>query len=195
MPQSGKLVFFTTNPLSDPQGVLAALLQTCGATEFYDIERKENPDRTWKELQEILSGGDPDYEDDWEPLDTEVEPDEVPGYYIEGKLLSVELRDCDVSDKVADAIETRISKSVRGDFVPAGLTIRMGEHDLCENAEHDEGFYFGRATLSLSMFGYSSPNDWEQTRQLILALDEVQNLRRKFEAACGPLQTIVYWDA
>lgn len=58
------------------------------------------------------------------------------------------------------AVRAAIPETVSGRFVPANdVWIRVGEHDLFDTAEHDDGLFIARPFVSIAFTGYSSPND------------------------------------
>jgi hypothetical protein len=91
-----------------------------------------------------------------------------------------------------DVVEN-IDGSIRGDYVPADIFFRIGYHDIWEAAEHEEGFLFARAFLSISFWGYSSPNNWKAFRQQVFRLKGVRDVKCELESLIGPLEECIYW--
>lgn len=190
MSQLGKLVFFTRKKLPDPKNVFRHVLRVMGATGFVYAHRSIGEDHRWDDLtQETRS--DPT---ESEEVGQGMSLDTLHSLYQEPCSLTVLLKSCAMSDSIMNAVWNGIPPEVRGNHCPTDPYVTLGYHDIVEDAEHESGFLFGRAFLSIFFFGYNTPMDWELFREHAFSLSAVKHARADLEAVVGPLEQCAYWS-
>lgn len=189
MSQSGNLTFFTTVRLSDPQAVLRAVVEFLQPQCIPIIARGTEEEHSWADFL-----ADRDEPDD-QMLPSLPGAEGLDRYYREGVVLAAHLDGSPVGLRIGRAVESHLPKEIRGDYAPWDPYIRIGWHDLWECAEHEEGFFFARAFLSIAFFGYFSPSNWKEFRRAIFELPEVRSAKADLERIVGqPLEQVIYWS-
>jgi hypothetical protein len=188
MSQIGTLVFFTTSQVVNVQTVLYEVLQLCEPKKDGSVWRTYGPSREWEAFK-----NNRDDEDD-ELLGYHVDIRDIPDLYREGTCLRIHIDPCDLGWRIYEAIEQRVSFEIRESATLINVTLQVGEHDLFEYLENEEGEYFGRAFFSVAVWGYRTPNDCYEYRAQVLELPEIKRIKRALEEKLGPLEVRVYWE-
>jgi hypothetical protein len=188
MGQHGSLTFYKTRRLDAPPAVLRKLIQLAAPEHVLELFRSVGEDNGW----EVFQRGGPGVRD--EMLQRPQSLEELVSQYRDGTRLSVDAVGSPLARRVQDAIASQIPPSIRGDFVPTDQLIRIGYHDIWDDAEHEEGCLIARAFLSIDFFGYSTPNDWLSFREQVLRISEVHAVKRELEAITGPLDQCIIWN-
>lgn len=188
MGQSGELIFYSVREPADPKGTLSRLVELADPKCIRIAARPLCQDREW---EEFLAGreGTP-----FELLPDPKSPEDFVRHYRDGLWLSGEMIRSRLLDRIESAVRCSIPPEVRGEFVPHNMTITMGFHDIFECAEAEEGQYVARAFVSVSFFGYSTPENWAEFRRRVFGIPEVQAVRRDLEAVTGPLESCIFWS-
>lgn len=199
MGQCGEVVFFTEREHPSPRVLLAQVLRLVGATTIAHAWRTLEEDLGWEAFKRDLDREFQTVEIAEDDIPTEmvaqvIPIEEVPKLYREGVSLRVHFGPNQFGELIEAAINTRIPEPIRGNFRPASPTFVVGFHDIFEYAEHDEGYLFGRAFFSFSLFGYSTPNDWQRFREVIFDVPEIADLQKRLEAIAGPMKRCVHWN-
>ena len=199
MPGCGDICFYTETELPEPEQAVLRVLQYCGAEWVSHAFRTLEPDRGWEAFQESLAApfvavqvveDDVPTEDFLERMTVE----EAANLYSPSGTTHLIVGRNQLSTVIYDEVKNSIPVHVAGHFVPSDPSIRIGWHDLFEWNEHEEGYFFGRAFFSFSLFGNDTPNEWETYRKLILEVPAVRKLKADLEAIVGPLQQCACWD-
>lgn len=209
MSQTGEIRFFSVEEPDDPRETLERVFRWGGVEKVLTVSRYETQEFSWDDWQELLAAqaseswkqepSEPSawievVEDDYEAQLYQCSIAEALECYEPGKLLHVSVVYSPQGMRLFAAIDNGIPASLRHDFSPGDLSIYVGPHDLFDTEESPEGTLFGRAQFSVGFFGYGSPIDRKGTRRAILALPEVQAIRRELEAIIGPLEVCVVWN-
>lgn len=126
---------------------------------------------------------------------TSVSADDVVAWISNGHCLLLDRIENLRCTHVVQAIRSAIPDDIAGDFVPSGPYIRLGWHDVWEDAEQARGHLFGRASWSLSLAGYGTPNDWPEYRRMVLEVPELVAFGKGLSEATGcVLHSCVYWS-
>jgi hypothetical protein len=185
--QGGSITFYATRRIDPPSAVIRNLLELLQVETVVGGSRTLVEDTEWEHFLR-------DEDVPTEYLTGEVSRENLPSLYKEGSSLSAILLRSPLSDRIYRAVEAAIPLAIRGNFRPTELYVTIGWHDLWENAEHDEGFVFARAFLSIHFYGYGTPSDWPAFRGAVFQIPEVLAVRRELEAVTGPLDQCVYWS-
>jgi hypothetical protein len=169
---------------------LSAVLRYSGAVAADSVTRTIGPDDAWSRFTANQENPFPPEESVGNGLDLF----SLPSLYRAGTCLRVTLAPCPLGQKVHKAILTRIDGFIRGTFCPSEVMLAIGDHDLFEFAENEDGLLFARATFSVAFWGYSSPLDWVAFRDEVFALPEVGEIKRDLGGLVGPLQECAYWN-
>jgi hypothetical protein len=188
MGQNGSLTFYTTRPPDNPKATLRALVLHAHPEHVLSSLRSIGEDREWEDL---LNDG-PGVRHELLPPPPSV--DEFVNYYREGTSLGTECVGSPLALRIKEAVAAAIPVSVRGDYVPTDLGVRIGFHDIVDDAEHEEGLLIARPFLSIGFFGYSTPNDWKAFREAVFQIPEVQAVKRDLETITGPLEQCIIWS-
>lgn len=197
MSQFGSLVFYTLDEMVNPRQLLTRLLKQCGVTRVLVAARTIGEQRSWADFCAERDGVEVS------PAEEDIVSEGVVGaealaqLYVEGTHLTFDVDGQSASPyavRIADAVEAMIPEDIRGGFIPGSLFIDIGYHDLFECAEHEDGLFIARPFLSISFFGYDTPNDWPAAREAILALPEVQQVKAALEQVCGKLDECIFWE-
>lgn len=196
MGQEGYLTFFSTQETSDPESMIATIMRDIiGAERTRFATRTRGEDQSWDQWQRMV---DSDFileerEESRDELPNNLTPDEVGAAFRRGTMLMMRFANAAIAWPMHHAV-SRIDKSVRGEFVPDGPTLTVGWHDIWETAENDDGTLFGRAFISLSLRGNTSPNDWKEYRRQVFEVPEVIELQQRLEKILGPVERCIYWS-
>lgn len=207
MSLNGQIVFWTDADLGHPQETIDMIVELSGVSEADFVERTKSESRDWdiflKETglaagdEASLGGGIRPYwveiEEHIEDIPSPVPASELSRYYVDGTSLHAGLEKARHADLIVGAVKG-FPERVRGDFEPWNFVVRCGYHDLFECVENDAGTYFGRASLSISFWGYGLPEDWDEFRRMAEADEVIQAVRREYEEILGPLSQVCYWD-
>ena len=208
MAQSGELTFFTERELADPPHVIAQVLRCTGYDGTCGAARTIGEERSWEASHEPVNEEDIIVAADdgsplvmWDPEDVEIEDlgyglgvRDVPALYEPRKCLMIRLPMEPLGTAIGEALRAAIPPEIDGGFLPREPIIKIGYHDIFEDAEHDEGYFFGHAFFSFSLFSYTTPLDWPRYREMVFQVPAVQDLKRQLEEIVGPLEQCVYWD-
>ncbi len=188
MSQDGCLVFYTCEQASQPKDIIRSLIKLLDPGSIYYITRSWKEEHSW---DEFLKGelGDPE-----ERLAIPQNYLDVSELYKDKLLLSMELNKTKIGHQVWNVVKNNIPEEIRGDYLPSDVSLSIGFHDLFECAEEEDGHYIARAFLSISFFGYGTPNDWEGFREQVFKLPEIQAIKKEFELITGPLEECVFWS-
>ena len=108
--------------------------------------------------------------------------------------LRLDIVDTQVGNGLREEI-AEIPVEIRNGFQLArGFSVWCGWHDIFESAEHEEGFFFDRAYLSIVFTGFGSPTNWQETRRIIMNSIALLLIRSAFEDFTGRLQQCLYWN-
>jgi hypothetical protein len=188
MSQSGVLVFYRTEPLEDPVGLLSRLVEAINPVQIIIVSRTRAAAPAWNDFVESQDHVPT------EMLPSPIEPKDWVKYYREPYRLSGEFSGTAMGKRIMEAVEAGIPQGVRNNFLPSDLIVWAGEHLLWEDAENEEGVLIARPYLSVKFFGYGTPLDWKAFRREVFVLPGVQEAKRELEAILGPLQECVYWS-
>jgi hypothetical protein len=195
MSQEGHLTFFSTREQPTPFALTSALIRDIiGAERTWLVSRTRREDRSWERWQRIVASHfmlDDDPEP-WESLGKGFSPEEAGAEFRPDRCLIIMFIETLLA-KPFDEHLRRIDERIRGQFVPTDCILMIGWHDIWEAAEHDHGQLFGRAFVSLSIRGNSSPNDWPEYRRLVLREPVVLRLQERLESILGPVEKCIYW--
>jgi len=161
------------------------------------LYRSKFENQGWKALQMEIN----DDEAGWEgiPRGSEVSglrvrPEDIADYYVDdNKAILVDLASakCDLSEHVFEAM-FQIDESVRGDFTPTGIDIRVGWHDVFEFVEKEEGELFGRAFASVMFLGSGIPPQLQEFRRQLFELNAVRETKRTLGEIMEDIQARFY---
>jgi hypothetical protein len=185
MGQSGELTFYTARRLDPPAEFLRRIIQLAAPECTPTVARSRGEDTEWEHFLRD------------EEVQTDIiaaTPENLPQFYREGLSLWASLDSSPLARRVAESIAGEISESIRGSFIPNDLNVTIGYHDLCDFAEHEDGFRIARPFLSLKFFSYGTPFHWQAFRAAVFEIPEVQVVRREFESVVGPLEQCVFWS-
>lgn len=200
----GNLKFFTSAPIGSPFEFVPAICNVLRPQGAWAISAFHAPDRSWEAFQSRLAGRD-SLADRLEQDNSELVCDgasanEIPRYLggPHGELVS--LAECEAGQSILLGVERDVPSTVRGKFTPSDASIRTGLHDVFSTLDGPlvrgeyAGTYYGRATFSVSFFGYGVPKDRQAARAAILAVPEVHAVQRNLESVLGPLQCVIVWS-
>lgn len=196
MSVNGSLVSFSETEPPDPSALLRSVLDFLGPQSVAAF-RSRGENREWEQFQADLERPFEAVEitDDDDEYFAKVATIDAPGLFRAGTCLHLLCHGCRVGPDIADAIAASIPESIRGSFLPGTPDVRIGWHDIFESSEHDTGHLFGRAFLSVTLFGYGTPHNWGEYRRLVTDVAAVQSLRQSLEAlGAGPIRQCVYWS-
>lgn len=189
MSQSGDLTVYSIVQLIDPRATLRAAVGYLQPQCIPIISRGTEEEHSWANF--LADRDDPDNE----LLPSLPGAEGLDRYYRDGALLVACLDGSPVGLRIGRAVEAHIPQEIRGDYAPWDPWIRIGWHDLWECAEHEEGLFIARASLSIAFFGYSSPNNWKAFRRAVFELPEVRSAKADLERVVGqPLEQVIYWS-
>lgn len=211
MGQNGSIVFFTDATDTPPAALIRGAMEIAGAVLALSAWRSIGADREWRVMRPVpfsrkwcrrlkrdwilaARGVVIDDDDDRELAGSNLNASEAAGLYREGASLSLLLGDSVLGSTMWSTLERSVPEDVRGNFKPGDPSIKVGGHDICEDAEHERGFLFGRAVFSFGLFGYGTPNNWGRYRELVFEIPDVVALQRQLEALAGPMKRCVYWS-
>ena len=188
---TSNVYFFTVQNISDYRDALDRVVAWTGAEvrvpEYvpYSIWRTVGEERAWefaKRYEEF--GGSPFQE---EEMFDERDPKQISSHFLLGTSLFFSLSACPVGHRIMDAIVGGIPESIRGNFAPADVSLRVGEHDIIE-VNFDQQSLAGRATVSVNFFGYGVSNDGNEMRRMFWTLPEVIQIRKELSAIIGDVE-------
>jgi len=143
-----------------------------------------------QEWTHLLRGTD--YSPSFERLDPNLTPEQIAELCEPGTVVRLELI-TPLGKRVWDEIQEHIPPEVRGGASLSNVSLTIGEHDLFECLENEEGQYFGRATVSVTIDGPGCPEDWAEFRRLTKQLPAVRTLEQRLTDILGPVRCEVYW--
>lgn len=193
MSQSGELIFATDRCAVLPSEIPLRIMELCGAKKIDCATRTLEPQRWWDYVQRCRIDPDQDY-----PRYEVVMPDNLArsiDTHVSHSYFSIEYGDSELAASIHAAVTRDIPEEIRGDFVPGMLYAGVGEHDVFESSENDEGLYLLRANFSVRLFGYSTPRNWRKAREAILDLPEVKQAHALLSEVFGELKTYMIWHA
>ena len=89
---------------------------------------------------------------------------------------------------------SRIPVEITNRFGPnAKPSLCIGWHDIIDGEYESELFLVDRAFLSVTLSNPGAPHDFKRTRDMILALPELQEFRAAIERVAGPMKSWVLW--
>ena len=187
MSLTSRLTFYRTLPLLDPVQI-QDVMRVLQPRHSVKVSTSSQPDHSWAMIQAEERGEDPDtlFPSDDEEYFGDINPNWVHTFYKPGGLLSMDF--VSQVDHLKEAVISGVPESIRGNFGPINLAVYVGEHDLWEALGRAKPFLFGRATLSFSFWGYSTPLDGKHFAELVFQVPEVRAGRELLEATFGPLQ-------
>lgn len=197
MGQEGYLTFFSTQEIPDPAPVIATIMRDIiGAERTWITTRTRSEDRSWNRWRRMV---DSDFtleepREPWEELPDGLTPVEAGAAFRPGTRLML-MYTATPLGRWLDQVMRGIDEKIRGQFIPGAPTLTVGWHDIWETAENDDGTLFGRAFISLSLRGNTSPNDWPEYRRQVFQVPEVIELQQRLEKILGPVERCIYWSA
>ena len=177
---------FSTLPVLLTDDLVLGLLKSTEATRI--LRGSKHPStHDWQDfLNEIET--DPPYE----PLKGDLSPEQLAALCEPGMLVRLSIV-TPLGTRIWEEIQEHIPEEVRGEASLSNVSMALGEHDVYECLEHEEGKYFGRATVSVSIDGPLCPHDWPEFRRLATQLPTMRELERRLTAVLGPIRCEVYW--
>jgi hypothetical protein len=200
MSQTGELVFFTETRLPQPENSLGYLLTASQTKKFKSAFRTLEEDRSWESFLRTRDEPLQSYvvvheaSDLGEKVGDGMTLSEIPSLYRDGRSLSVSIGACPLAGRVEQAVKAGVADDIRSDFLPCELTITIGFHDIFDCSEHDAGFLFGRAFLSISFSGYGCAADFVSMRESTFSLEVIRHIKKELELITGPLKECMYWN-
>lgn len=188
----GSIDFFTAEPLKGSeqlQAVLDCLQHTPCPSMTLHIE--ESKDMRMEVVRDLLRAGLE------EPQGKIVEvnnPLQALNYQGSGKTVTFFLNGPDYGEVLRDELAQAISESIRDYFIPYGIMLRIGPHDIFDTVEHEDWHLFGHSNFTVSLGGDGCPHDWQRYRELVFEVPLVKQLQADLESIVGPLQRCAYWN-
>jgi hypothetical protein len=143
-----------------------------------------------------MPDGDPDpepgsNEDSFEPLDID-QLDELPGLYLEGSCLHIDLGESKKGGELNAALSS-IPSSIRGEFHPWAVIFDVGRHELwgCIDSLEDRTIAWPAAAVKL--WGYGVASDWAAYATAVRELPAVHAAQSELANLLGPTQLEVVW--
>ncbi len=200
MGQSGSFHLFTQESTRDPREVLASVLGLTGASTISFAARTSRRDRrigrVLRRLIGALEASDPGEDsDNLQLVGTRTALADVPGLYVPGSCLEVNMGATPLGDAIAASIRDEITEGIRGDFVPAEIVFRLGRHDLSGMVDDTHEFVRENVAFTCTLFGYSTPRDWAQMRRHLPRVSAINTLRDDLRNAVGPLEECLVFSA
>lgn len=196
MGQEGYLTFFSAHEIPDPTPIIATIMRDIiGADRTWIATRTRSEDRSWDQWRRMVDSDftldEEDQDDEWLPKGLTSE--EAGALFRAGTRLML-IYTATPLGRWLDEVMQRMDEKVRGQFIPGAPTLTVGWHDIWETAENDDGTLFGRAFISLSLRGNTSPNDWREYRRQVFEVPEVIELQQRLEKIIGPVERCIYWS-
>lgn len=99
-----------------------------------------------------------------------------------------------LQQRIDAAIREAIPESIRGGFVPSGPELGVGRATIFryspENPDGDEL----TVPFLLSLFGWSTPNDWAGFADQVFQVPAVAEVERRIHEHVGPVERCMYWS-
>src|SRR4029079_6985260 len=121
----------------------------CGIRKVYGAYRTIGEEQGWATLMGKDSNGASD-----ETLTVD-DPSlkSLAKLYKDGCSLTLDLGSTRLSDPMRAAIEAKVPKELRGDFLPSSLYVEIGGHDVILPGVDDDGTLLARAFVEIRLFG------------------------------------------
>jgi hypothetical protein len=184
---------YTTDGSILHKRTIVDLIEILNPTAKIYLSRSAGSSNYWRDFQRSLKG--PPAEEVTlknDLFNLEVSSGAVSEYFVDAdKKLSLDLSaaKCGIHDKIYDAV-SNIATDIRRSFVTSEFSISIGWHDIFEFMEHEEGYLFGRASLSLSFWGWLYPSP--DFADVVVNLPELKGFALDLEPILGPLSTCFY---
>jgi hypothetical protein len=196
MSQEGLLTFFSKREIPSPASVIASVMRDIiGADRTWITTRTRFEDQSWARWRRMVDSDfslrEKEQEEEWLPKG--LTPEQAGQAFRPGTRLMLIYTGTPLGLQL-DRVLQRIDEKVRGQFIPGAPTLTVGWHDIWETAENDDGTLFGRAFISLSLRGNTSPNDWPEYRRQVFQVPEVIELQQRLEQILGPVERCIYWS-
>lgn len=189
MSQSGQIIFYRNCDPLDLSAAFLSLIKFLDIISISSITRTMQVDESWAKFNQ----GKDDIFPDEESLSAETGIFDIPKFFYPNLCTKIEFQTNDTLNNIYKDIEKEIPPSIRGEFSPSTCYIFIGDHDLFEFSENENGFLFGRPNLSILFWGYSSPNDWYSYKKILFDIPKIRLLKNKLESILGILNQCAYW--
>lgn len=196
MGQEGYLTFFSTREIADPAPIVATIMRDIiEAEQAWIATRTRFEYQAWERWRRMVDSNFSLHEkqEDEEWLPKGLTPEQAGQAFRPGTRLMLIYTGTPLGLQMDRAMQ-RIDEKVRGQFIPGAPALSVGWHDIWETAENDGGTLFGRAFISLSLRGNTSPNDWPEYRRQVFQVPEVIELQQRLEKIMGPVERCIYWS-
>lgn len=190
MSQSGYIHIFGTHRPAESFGLAARLISIMRADRVGFVFRSDVPDRSWKCFQNG-QGGSPTSA---VPPDILTDRGAFESIMNTGCYLCACLVNSQEGYKVAEGIRTALPAEVRGMYYPSQAYVTIGEHDLFDQFREEGGTYFGRATWSVSFFGYDIPRDVVEFDLRLNSVMAMIDLIEAISAVTHDVRTCTTWN-
>ena len=202
MSQGGFVCFYLETP-RDARTLVQAGLSAALATQARSVTRWADLDKEWEKFRAAITQSDEEEEGEhqWisyaggpysEEVATDAGVEAIVAAFRPGTALRIS-PETELWRVIWDSVVSTVPESVRGGFIPSGVSFQVGWHDIFECAENDEGHLFGTAFFSFTLEGATSPNDWATCREMLQQVPEIRALKQRLEAQLGELKTAIYW--
>lgn len=98
-----------------------------------------------------------------------------------------------LGSKIFHECTSSIPRDVSGNVAPMGPYIQIGHHKLDAGDRSEE--YSARISLSIILWGWSHPTDFQQFQGRYFELDVIRKLNADLDAIWGPLERIMYTES
>lgn len=180
MSQSGCIVWYTESHKIDCAHILNELPALIGfdcADTVYRLNRAyESPPK------------DSFYEVDRKNVPAK----ELPGLYVPGKFLEIEVEHAKIGDRVEQAILSGIPKEIRGQFIPNRPYVYCGPHFLVDDQR--DPAVFAHPIWTIGCWGYSTAQKWKEMIRRVFKLPEIVEEQHRLEHLIGNLEHAMYWS-
>ncbi|MCA9277608.1 MAG: hypothetical protein H6815_02330 [Phycisphaeraceae bacterium] len=159
-----------------PRLLVQSLLDICRGSQFLLGFRGSGPCGDWQKVKNLED------DNDSVPLSGPFGPEEFIRHMTLDTCMTADLYEAKLSYAIHESAHSTISREIFGDASPpSGVWISIGWHDMFSFATCEDGEYFGRPYWSLSLEGYSTPNDCVEYPKRLFGTPVVMELERKLK--------------
>jgi hypothetical protein len=191
---TGAVWFYSTLPQVDRAAVLKRMLDWAVAIDRTMDKAPIGVYRIMPDASCLLKGARLDeYESSKVVIDCSTRSvREISALVDDRSVLTVDLSVTPCSDRLCTAIEKGIPPSVRGEFCPGDLFLRIGAHPIIDV---DNGMPRVRdvAWASACLFGYDCPHNWMEMRRVVPMLSPIAVATEDLASIIGEAKLWLSW--